>query len=71
MVVMTLGTRFGTVMYEYKVRGNSDRTGRQSQTFVKFPSETSDDSEKMSSGTNGWKCVAAHVSSVETKSIVR
>ena len=37
VVVTTLGRCFGTVMYEYLVRGNPERTGRQSQTFVKFP----------------------------------
>ena len=72
VVVTTLGTRFGTVMYEYKVRGSSDRTGRQSQTFVKFPpvAETEGSSGLNAAGT-GWKCVAAHVSSVETGLIVR
>ena len=34
VVVTTLGERFGTIMYEYLVRGNSECTGRQSQTFV-------------------------------------
>ena len=72
VVVTTLGTRFGTVMYEYKVRGSPDRTGRQSQTFVKFPpvAETAGSSGLNAAGT-GWKCVAAHVSSVETCLIVR
>lgn len=73
VVVTTLGTRFGTVMYEYTVRGDSERTGRQSQTFVKFPpvADDSDDSSMLNVAGNGWKCVSAHVSSVETKSIVR
>eukprot|EP01043_Picozoa_sp_COSAG02_P086279 COSAG02_NODE_23759_length_709_cov_0.924590_1_plen_200_part_10 len=77
VVITTLGTRFGTVMYEYSVRGDPQRTGRQSQTFVKFPPVKAhvagggDDSSMLNAAGNGWKCVAAHVSSVETNSIVR
>jgi hypothetical protein len=67
VVVTTLGERFGTVMFEYLVRGSEgERTGRQSQTFVKFPAAAA-----AVGGEGGWKCVAAHVSSVETSAIVR
>lgn len=46
--ILTLGTGFATVNLEYKARGH-DGTGRQSQTWVRFPDV-------------GWKVVAAHVS---------
>jgi hypothetical protein len=46
--ILTLGTDFATVHLEYKSRGR-DGTGRQSQTWVRFPNV-------------GWKVVAAHVS---------
>ena len=48
--ILTLGHDFATVNLEFKVRGR-DLIGRQSQTFVRFPEE-------------GWKVVAAHVSTV-------
>jgi hypothetical protein len=49
--ILTLGRLFATVNLEYKVRGK-DQTGRQSQTWVKFPDL-------------GWKVVSAHVSAVD------
>ena len=49
--ILTLGRDFATVNLVYKIRGES-RTGRQSQTWVRFP-ET------------GWKVVSAHVSSID------
>lgn len=48
LVITTIGTDFATTNLEFRIRG-SGRTGRQSQTFVKFPDV-------------GWKVVAAHVS---------
>ena len=48
--ILTLGRDFATVNLEFKVRGH-DLIGRQSQTWVRFPAE-------------GWKVVAAHVSTV-------
>lgn len=48
--ILTLGRDFATTNLEFKVRGK-DMIGRQSQTFVRFPDE-------------GWKVVAAHVSTV-------
>jgi hypothetical protein len=50
--ILTLGNDFATVNLEYRNQG-SDRTGRQSQTWVRFPG-------------HGWKVVAAHVSMMET-----
>jgi hypothetical protein len=49
--ILTLGRDFATVNLEYKVRG-ADRTGRQTQTWVRFPD-------------HGWKVVGAHVSIIE------
>ncbi len=49
--VVTLGRDFATVTVVYKVRGR-DATGRQMQTWVRFPDV-------------GWKVVAAHVSTIE------
>ena len=49
--ILTLGDSFATVNLEFKIRGTED-IGRQSQTWVKFP-------------TTGWKVVAAHVSTME------
>lgn len=46
--ILTLGQNFATVNLEFKVRGR-DLTGRQSQTWVRFPDV-------------GWKVVSAHVS---------
>jgi acetylornithine deacetylase/succinyl-diaminopimelate desuccinylase-like protein len=50
--ILTLGRHIATVNLEYKNRG-SDRIGRQSQTWVRFPD-------------HGWKVVGAHVSMIET-----
>ena len=47
--VLTLGSDLATVNYEYVARGTGGRTGRQSQTWVRFADV-------------GWKVVAAHVS---------
>ena len=49
--ITTLGRDVATVNLEYRNRG-SDRTGRQSQTWVRIPDQ-------------GWKVVAAHVSLME------
>jgi hypothetical protein len=46
--ILTLGRDLATVNLEFKVRGR-DLIGRQSQTWVRFPTE-------------GWKVIAAHVS---------
>ena len=53
--ILTLGQDFATVNLEFKVRGR-DLVGRQSQTFVRFPGD-------------GWKVVAAHVSTVSTEAL--
>lgn len=50
--ILTLGRDFATTNLEFKVRGH-DLVGRQSQTFVRFP--------------EGWKVVAAHVSTTDMK----
>jgi hypothetical protein len=49
--ILTLGEDFATVNLVYKIRGEM-RTGRQSQTWVRFPDV-------------GWKVVSAHVSTIE------
>ena len=49
--ILTLGRDLATVNLEYKVRGR-EATGRQSQTWVRFPDA-------------GWKVVSAHVSAIE------
>jgi len=46
-VITTYGRDFATVMTEFQREG-SNRSGRQSQTWVRFP--------------EGWRVVAAHVS---------
>lgn len=46
--ILTVGRDFATVHLEFKVRGR-ELTGRQSQTWVRFPD-------------SGWKVVSAHVS---------
>lgn len=51
--ILTLGRDFATVNLEYKVRGH-ELTGRQSQTWVRFPDV-------------GWKVVSAHVSTTDGK----
>jgi hypothetical protein len=48
--ILTLGRDLATVSLEFKVRGR-DLVGRQSQTWVRFPSI-------------GWKVIAAHVSTM-------
>jgi hypothetical protein len=48
--ILTLGRDLATVHLEFKVRGH-ELTGRQSQTWVRFPDF-------------GWKVVAAHVSTM-------
>jgi hypothetical protein len=48
--VLTLGRDIATVTLVYKVRGR-DMTGRQMQTWVRFPDV-------------GWKVIAAHVSMI-------
>ena len=53
--ILTLGRDFATVNLEFKVRGR-DMVGRQSQTWVRFPDE-------------GWKVVAAHVSTVNAEAL--
>jgi hypothetical protein len=50
--ILTLGRDFATTNLEFKVRGH-ELIGRQSQTFVRFP--------------EGWKVVAAHVSTTDMK----
>jgi hypothetical protein len=49
--ILTLGRDFATVILVYKVRG-ANRTGRQTQTWARFPD-------------HGWKVVGAHVSTIE------
>jgi hypothetical protein len=51
--ITTLGRDVATVNLEYRNRG-SERTGRQSQTWVRIPAQ-------------GWKVVAAHVSLMEER----
>lgn len=46
--ILTLDRDVATVNLEFKIRGR-DQIGRQSQTWIRFP-------------TAGWKVVAAHVS---------
>ena len=48
--ILTLGRDLATVNLEFKVRGR-DLIGRQTQTWVRFPSL-------------GWKVVSAHVSTM-------
>ena len=48
-VVTTYGRDVATTNIEYTVRGQKDRTGRQTQTLIRFPDV-------------GWKVVSAHVS---------
>lgn len=53
--ILTLGRDIATTNLEFKVRGH-DLIGRQSQTWVRFPDQ-------------GWKVVAAHVSTVNEKAL--
>ena len=54
--VLTLGRDMATVTLVYKVRGR-DRTGRQMQTWVRFPDA-------------GWKVIAAHVSMIAEQPVL-
>ena len=54
--VVTLGSDIATVTVVYKVRGR-DMTGRQMQTWVRFPDV-------------GWKVVAAHVSMIAEQPVL-
>ena len=54
--VLTLGRDVATVTLVYKVRGR-DMTGRQMQTWVRFPDA-------------GWKVIAAHVSMIAEQPIL-
>ena len=51
--ILTLGRDIATVTLVYKVRGR-DQTGRQTQTWVRFPDA-------------GWKVIAAHVSAIDER----
>jgi hypothetical protein len=54
--VLTLGRDIATVTLVYKVRGR-DMTGRQMQTWVRFPAV-------------GWKEIAAHVSMIAEQPVL-
>jgi hypothetical protein len=54
--VLTLGRDMATVTLVYKVRGR-DMTGRQMQTWVRFPDA-------------GWKVIAAHVSMIAEQPVL-
>ncbi|HLG45659.1 MAG TPA: AtzH-like domain-containing protein [Reyranella sp.] len=54
--VLTLGRDLATVSLVYKVRGQ-DKTGRQTQTWVRFPDV-------------GWKVIHAHVSMIAEQPIL-
>lgn len=54
--VLTLGRDLAVVNLVYKVRGK-EMTGRQSQTWVRFPDL-------------GWKVVAAHVSAIAEQPVL-
>lgn len=54
--VLTLGRDIAVVNLVYKVRGK-EMTGRQSQTWVRFPGE-------------GWKVVSAHVSMISEQPVL-
>ncbi|GJE57003.1 MULTISPECIES: oxalurate catabolism protein HpxZ [Methylobacterium] len=51
-VITTYGRDLAVAMTLFTREGASDRVGRQSQTWIRFP--------------DGWKVVAAHVSEIET-----
>ncbi len=53
--ILTLGRDFATTNLEFKVRGRA-LTGRQSQTWIRFPDL-------------GWKVVGAHVSTTDGKAL--
>ena len=54
--IVTIGRDVATVTLVYKVRGR-DMTGRQMQTWVRFPDA-------------GWKVIAAHVSMIVEQPIL-
>ena len=54
--VLTLGRDMATVTLVYKVRGR-DMTGRQMQTWVRFPDA-------------GWKVIGAHVSMIAEQPVL-
>ncbi|MCH8001911.1 MAG: DUF3225 domain-containing protein [Proteobacteria bacterium] len=53
--ILTLGRDFATTNLEFKLRGRA-LTGRQSQTWIRFPGL-------------GWKVVGAHVSTTDGKAL--
>ena len=53
--ILTLGRDFATTNLEFKPRGQA-LTGRQSQTWIRFPDL-------------GWKVVGAHVSTTDGKAL--
>ena len=54
--IVTLGRDLATVSLVYKVRGQ-DKTGRQTQTWVRFPDV-------------GWKVIHAHVSMIAEEPVL-
>lgn len=54
--ILTLGRDLATVALVYKVRGQ-DKTGRQTQTWVRFPDV-------------GWKVIQAHVSMIAEQPVL-
>ncbi len=54
--IVTIGRDIATVTLVYKVRGR-DMTGRQMQTWVRFPDV-------------GWKVIAAHVSMIAEQPVL-
>jgi hypothetical protein len=54
--IVTLGHDLATVSLVYKVRGQ-DKTGRQTQTWVRFPDV-------------GWKVIHAHVSMIAEQPVL-
>lgn len=54
--ILTLGHDIATVNLVYKVRGK-EMTGRQSQTWVRFPDV-------------GWRVISAHVSMISEKPVL-
>ncbi|MBS0223125.1 MAG: DUF3225 domain-containing protein [Proteobacteria bacterium] len=54
--ILTLGRDIATVNLVYKVRGK-EMTGRQSQTWVRFPDV-------------GWRVIAAHVSAISEQPVL-
>jgi hypothetical protein len=54
--ILTLGRDIASVNLVYKVRGK-DMTGRQSQTWVRFPGV-------------GWRVISAHVSAISEQPVL-